>query len=571
MSVAFDAERVGSLEAELAERDRTIDELCDALVLANDQQLAFYELARLSVSTLEHGAAEQQALTEALRLIGADAAVIVDGHDRVIVAGDHPDVSNWLLTHVGAVDDDACRRTVSSDGFTGLITRVAAPTGGVSFGFGSRGETNFGTADLKLVDALVSTMSTVIEIVALHEQSVRQSLMEHEHRTAAALAQAAIPRRMPAIEGATVAGATRPARSAGGDFFTVVEAKGVVLFAVGDVAGKGLPAALLMTNALSVINACFARQPGGDPARLLSQVSADLWDFLNESALFVTIALGTYEPSTGRVRIANAGHSPVSLVRRNTVEAVPPSSPPVGVLPGPFTLACDTVLEPGDLLVAGSDGLTEQEDVHGTSVGDDAFNELLGRLHGTAADVVSELALRTVEEHAGSHPQSDDRTILVISRNGEPSATSTKLTVAADFLDLRRIGPWLHEVLPSLAAPTPIDEIHGLLELAIHELCTNIVDHAYENIDGDIAIGVTRQGDVLEFEWSDRGVAFDAEAAPEPSADSPTVRGYGLHIIKQIMSAVAYERINDENRWKATFLLPEPSETPATRESEITP
>ncbi len=126
----------------------------------------------------------------------------------------------------------------------------------------------------------------------------------------------------------------------------------------------------------------------------------------------------------------------------------------------------------------------------------------------------------------------------------------TTLTLDADFLSLRQIGPWLHTVLPSEdGEPNPA---HGSIELAIHELATNSIDHANPD-DGKLHLTAHINDSELQIELRDRGDFCEVEAIPVPDPENPQVRGYGMMIIEQLASSLTYERIDDLNVWTATF------------------
>lgn len=122
-----------------------------------------------------------------------------------------------------------------------------------------------------------------------------------------------------------------------------------------------------------------------------------------------------------------------------------------------------------------------------------------------------------------------------------------QLQIEATHGELRRIGPWL----TGLLGPLDVDETVGVkIELAVHELALNSVDHSE-------ATTVTLIGAIddraLVIELRDRGCSFDPAAVSRPT--EPQVRGYGLMIIEQIATSVDYHRIGDENRWTVQFCL----------------
>ena len=126
------------------------------------------------------------------------------------------------------------------------------------------------------------------------------------------------------------------------------------------------------------------------------------------------------------------------------------------------------------------------------------------------------------------------------------------LELTADYEAARAIGPWLTQTLEDLKAPHA--ERVGELELAIHELAINIVDHAYDDTSrpgATYTIGLHCEDDELIASFSDHGCAYVDER--QPKGDEPTIRGYGLIIVEQLASKVTYERVGSENRWTLVF------------------
>ena len=125
--------------------------------------------------------------------------------------------------------------------------------------------------------------------------------------------------------------------------------------------------------------------------------------------------------------------------------------------------------------------------------------------------------------------------------------TTSQLSLEANYLALRAIGPWLH----SLIGDRP--ECGGI-ELAVHELATNSVDHAQAS-DGMVLLEGWMDGESLVVEMRDRGIDFDQSSVASPDPDVPQVRGYGLMILEQLAEDVRYQHVNDVNHWVVRFAL----------------
>jgi serine phosphatase RsbU (regulator of sigma subunit) len=390
------------------------DDLTAALVRANDQLLAFYDLARLQVGSLDATEAVDRVLAEALRLADADVALLDGAEPTCRHAGHDSAAAAWLEVEAARFDRQRAR-AVAGESLRGALAPVRGGSGppGV-LGLARRSGRPFDTGDLKLLDAIAATIAGLRELAGLHRRLVDRAVIEHEHDTASKLAQAVLPERPPALPGLHLFARSIPARTAGGDFFTFGVLDGVLRFAVGDVAGKGLPAALVMTKVVATANAAFAG-PGVEPVhRTLAAIDDRLYDYLSEGGLFVTMVVGAFRPGSGVVQLCNAGHSPVMVVRRDGVEVVPASRPPIGVLPGLVGRAQCLPVSPGDLLVVGSDGLAEQENEAGEMLGYDRLAAELSHRWRAPAGEVGRHLLQLVAEHAGEVSAADDRTLVVL-------------------------------------------------------------------------------------------------------------------------------------------------------------
>ncbi len=125
----------------------------------------------------------------------------------------------------------------------------------------------------------------------------------------------------------------------------------------------------------------------------------------------------------------------------------------------------------------------------------------------------------------------------------------SELRLEANYLALREIGPWLADLLVGHDS-----SLLGSIELGVHELATNSVDHA-ESPDGAFVLLGHVENKVLTIELVDRGVPFEAAEVTVPDPDVPQVGGYGLMILEQLATELRYVRIDDRNEWRTTFAL----------------
>jgi sigma-B regulation protein RsbU (phosphoserine phosphatase) len=211
------------------------------------------------------------------------------------------------------------------------------------------------------------------------------------------------------------AAASEPCRTVGGDFFDYIELGDRGLgFALGDVAGKGPPAALLAAAVQS--NFAALAPVSADPADAMSRINAALLRRAIE-ARFATMFYGLML-SGGRLSYCNAGQEPPLVVRQDSTEWLEEGGPVLGLLSIATYDYGTTVLSPGDLVVICSDGVTEARNGAGDEFGRERLVESLSGSHGLKPDIVLEQLLADVWKFALGAPQADDITALVLRYRG---------------------------------------------------------------------------------------------------------------------------------------------------------
>jgi serine/threonine-protein kinase RsbW len=179
-------------------------------------------------------------------------------------------------------------------------------------------------------------------------------------------------------------------------------------------------------------------------------------------------------------------------------------------------------------------------------------------MHSRSVGDVSDHIFNLVAEHGAGVNASDDQTLFVL-RHGvcaPPEAVSgtaadAVLTIPASHLGARDIGPWLAGLC---AGRSDAAQTLSRLELALHELCINIVDHAYGGSDaGEIRIAGRLSQTGVQLEIRDRGTEFVQDRVVSPEPGVPQIRGYGLFLIEKLVESTHYRRQQDENVWTMTI------------------
>ena len=231
---------------------------------------------------------------------------------------------------------------------------------------------------------------------------------------------AILPRKFPPFADLTsemdIYATMHPAKDVGGDFYDFFRIDDSHIgFAMADVSGKGVPAALFMTMSHTLLR--FTGSRCLDPVRTAKETNGMLSRESFDS-MFVTVFYGIYDTRTGDITYVNAGHNPPYVLHADgTVTALPVSDNIcMGVIEDFAYTAHTLKLEPGDTLVAYTDGVTEAFDTTGAAYGDARFSQLIASLSGKTAKEITNGVNASVADFANGAEQSDDITVLTLQR-----------------------------------------------------------------------------------------------------------------------------------------------------------
>jgi sigma-B regulation protein RsbU (phosphoserine phosphatase) len=367
-----------------------------------------------------------------------------------------------------------------------------------------------------------------------------------------------------------------PAREVGGDLYGVCAAgpERLVVF-LGDVSGKGIPASMFMVRAISLAR-LLAREiaePERVLARLNDELSAD-----NPSGMFVTFLCAVFEPKSGRLALANAGHCrPVLLPAGKPPRwAVKNLGTALGFEPGLEFERTELTLHDGDALILYSDGVSEAFNPQDECYGNERLLTESSGLAGESAPAITASLLQKVRAFAGSAPQSDDIAILTLKVQQEKTEVTEKSPSETPLSPLPPVLLELHatpeevmrgvETLRQFAHTLRLPEktIHGLA-LALEESASNIVNHALQrDVHKTFHLAMERADDNFLIELRDGGPEFDPTVVtprkPQADNDDPP-GGWGIPLVRRHMDEIRYERCAGENVLRLTKRL-----TPASHE-----
>ena len=326
------------------------------------------------------------------------------------------------------------------------------------------------------------------------------------------------------------------AKEVGGDFYDFYfTAQGRVLVIVADVSGKGVPAAMFMMHAKTLIKS--AAQTGKPLAQVFTEANEALCEG-NSSCTFVTAWAGELNVNTGHLTFVNAGHNPPVVRRGSHCEYLKTRpSPALGAMEGVTYRVDDITLEPGDAIYLYTDGIVEQPDPSGELYGEDRLLGLLSRNVRQRGEILKTV-LADVHRHAAGAEQADDCTQLVLRYRGEPDVVE-------------------HEYAPTLeGVAKAVDDLTAALEtvpvkvrtqllVAADEIFANIVRYSGAT-RWSLSVELDHHPDGVRLVITDDGKPFDPLAQRDPdttlAAEDRAVGGLGIFIVKKTMSPVTYKR-----------------------------
>jgi len=280
-----------------------------------------------------------------------------------------------------------------------------------------QGEVRFDGTDQLLLDALARQVMASLENRYLHRQALEKQKIEQDIAVAASIQQRILPKTLPRVEGYDIAGINIPSRSVGGDYYDCIPlAGGRLALVIADVAGKGVPAALLVSSFHAYLSA-FLEAPV-EPAALAARLNNVVVRASTEDK-FITAFFAVLDPSSGALETVSAGHNPVFLrTAAGELRELSLGGIPLGMLDMEFPYQSETVtLEKGDRLLLYTDGVTEASDEEDRLYdGASPLREFVSRhLPDRAETFISDL-IADVRRFTGSAPQNDDITALYLIR-----------------------------------------------------------------------------------------------------------------------------------------------------------
>jgi serine phosphatase RsbU (regulator of sigma subunit) len=272
---------------------------------------------------------------------------------------------------------------------------------------------SFHEEDLRIITALANLAAAKIQTSYLMDANLEKLRLEDEMRRAAEIQSGLLPSAPPNVPGYGLAAASRPCRAVGGDYFDFRTAAGRLTVALGDVAGKGTSAALLMGILRAAVRAHWAE---ASLIEAITRINGTICQNVPENR-YMTFFLAQLEPASGQLAYVNAGHNPPLLVRTDgSVERLEEGGLVIGMFDNVPYVEGLVSLRSGDVLLVYSDGVTETWNEAGEEFGEQRLARVAADNPGTDAIALQAEILRALERFAGGAKATDDRTLIVLKR-----------------------------------------------------------------------------------------------------------------------------------------------------------
>jgi serine phosphatase RsbU (regulator of sigma subunit) len=276
-------------------------------------------------------------------------------------------------------------------------------------------ETTFSEEHLNILTTLGSVAAIRVQNATLLEERIERERLEHELELATEIQQRFQPSAPPKVNGYEFQGISFSCYEIGGDYYDFIPRNdGRMLIALGDVSGKGTAAALLMSSVHAAIHAQVATN------NTLPAAISNVNQYLAENTptnRFVTLFMAELEPTTGRMQYINAGHNPPLIGRADgSVVQLDSGGFPLGIMPGAEFEVGDTILQPGEVLVVYSDGVSEAVNLAGEEFGMDRLSEVVKRNLYASASGIRDKVESSLSAFTQTAPANDDITLVIVKR-----------------------------------------------------------------------------------------------------------------------------------------------------------
>ena len=412
--------------------------------------------------------------------------------------------------------------------------------------------------DLLLTMAGLLVLAFIVQRSAKNISKLQQATIEREHidselNIARKIQMDMLPKgeKTALRDDCDVVGLLDPARMVGGDLYDHFIRDEKLYFCIGDVSGKGVPAALVMAVAHTLFRSISAHE--SNPARIMQALNETSCQ-RNEQNMFVTMFIGVLDLPTGRLRYCNAGHDKPFVIGEETKQLPAKPHLPLGVMDNMIYTTQETVLLSGESLFLYTDGLTEamneSHEQFGLKRVEKGLRVCIGKESNTSEKLIRIMTNR-VNAFVDGAEQSDDLTMLAIhyTPQEKPIVFCETLNLNNKVSEITKLNAFVKSATTALNMETGLA---NQIKLAVEEAVTNIIDYAYQNgTEGNISVTIEADESRIRFIITDSGAEFDptsvSKADTTLSVEERPIGGLGVFLVRNLMDSINYERVDGKN------------------------
>jgi PAS domain S-box-containing protein len=370
-----------------------------------------------------------------------------------------------------------------------------------------------------------------------------QERLQHDLELAQQVQAGLLPRQVPTLQGFEFAARALPARYVGGDLYDFIPSDpNACHIVLADIAGKGVPAALLTSTARALLRAETEHETS--PANILVNVNASIYEELKQAEMFITVFFARLDARIGTLTYASAGHTETLWWRYadRSCRPLPGTGLPLGIVADVSLDAETLLLRPGDVIVFYSDGITEAANPRDQLFGLDRLVATLRENWDVSASDLSQAIVQAVETFRDGADRSDDLTLVVL----KALPRTVSFTSPATLDHLGEVMALLRQVALAYGSDFAYE-----MELASSEIVTNVIRHACRLPCAEIRGQIALLHDRIQLDLYDSGEPFDPQLVPEPDLGEAHEGGYGLTIARQLADELDYTPgTPDGNHWR---------------------
>jgi len=431
----------------------------------------------------------------------------------------------------------------------------------------TEGHRDFDSRSLRLLQTLALQAAMVIENECLHRTAIASERLRQQIEIGSKIQQSLLVGQMPeGVRGLKVFVFTLPSQEIDGDFYDFIKHSNECLdVLVGDVMGKGIPAALLgaatknsFLRATSRVSLAAGRAGVlASPEEIVNFVHQDMTRQLIELDNFATACYARFDVDAQQVEIVDCGHTRTIRYWQRTglCGVLAGNNMPLGFSEGEIYKQFSVPLEPGDVFLFYSDGVTEARNRDGEMFGEERLVRCVHDYSHLQPQPLIDAIRRDVMAFANVERFSDDFTLLAVKvAGGQSEVIREALEITSELAELKRARAFICSLCDKAAFLRLTEETVSHLQLAVTEALSNIIRHAYRGRSGQpIEIEATADAHHIGLRLCHRGEIFDPKSASPPPLDGSREGGLGLYIIEQLVDELSYSR--DEHGRACTYLV----------------